>query len=273
LRKIAILMVAGTALGCDPELTVGSWPCTSSTGPVGRAPDGSITSVKDPIQAPWQNGFEDGFCGYARAKGFCYQDPLASYALVDAPVHSGLRAARFSVTADDRDALQTRCVREGTLPVDAVYGAWFYLAGTAAVRGNWNLMYFNGGPPDDLPGQWDVSIGDGDAGPLTLHLLNHLNNGEIIPDLTPEDGGVAPVVPSVPVGEWFHVEFRYRRAKDATGIVALYQDGTLITQSRDIKTEGSSVMWGQWYVGNLADGVTPPDSTLYVDDVSIALPP
>ena len=27
--------------------------------------------------------------------------------------------------------------------------------------------------------------------------------------------------------------------------------------------------FGQWYVGNFADALTPPGSTLYVDDVTI----
>jgi hypothetical protein len=35
----------------------------------------------------------------------------------------------------------------------------------------------------------------------------------------------------------------------------------------NILTDDSSV--GQWYVGNLATGLTPPASTLYVDDVTI----
>ena len=29
--------------------------------------------------------------------------------------------------------------------------------------------------------------------------------------------------------------------------------------------------WGQWYVGNLADALVPPASTVYVDDVTISL--
>jgi hypothetical protein len=58
-----------------------------------------------------------------------------------------------------------------------------------------------------------------------------------------------------------------KRAADATGEVALYQDGELLIQATDLITDDSS--WGQWYVGNLAQGLTPPDSTLYVDDVTL----
>jgi hypothetical protein len=31
--------------------------------------------------------------------------------------------------------------------------------------------------------------------------------------------------------------------------------------------------WGQWYVGNWADSLVPPASTVYVDDVTIGLAP
>ena len=273
--KLGLLIVAASAAACEPELKVGTWPCTSSSGPAGTMPDGSVVSIKDPVPFPWQNGFEDGFCGYANAKGYCYKDPNASYGLVDAPVHSGQHAARFTVMGDDSRARQTRCVREGAMPPDAVYGAWFFLA-AAVTGGNWNLMYFNAGNAEGLHGlpydgaEWDVSIGDdGDGGPLTLHILNHMDR---LPD--PADGGTPPPAPAVPVGEWFHVEFRIVRAQDATGRVTLSQDGEPVLDYKNIQTELTGATWGQWYVGNLVgSNVTPPESTLYVDDVSIAPPP
>ncbi len=272
--KLALLILAGSAVACEPELKVGTWPCTSSSGPAGTMPDGSVAPIMDPMPVPWQNGFEDGFCGYANAKGYCYKHPASSYEVVEAPVHSGQHAARFSVTADDSvDGKQTRCVREGAMPPDAVYGAWFFLS-AAVSGGNWNLMYFNAGNADGLNGlpaggaEWDVSIGDGDGGPLTLHILNHMDR---LPDTT--DGGTPPPAPPVPVGEWFHVEFRIVRAQDATGRVTLSQDGQPVQDFKNLQTELTGATWGQWYVGNLVGNVTPPESTLYVDDVSIAPPP
>lgn len=274
--KFALLMLAATSAACEPELKVGTWPCTSSSGPAGTMPDGSVVSIKDPVPMPWQNGFEDGFCGYARAKGYCYRDPDASYAVVDAPVHSGLHAAEFSVTGDDAlSGKQTRCVREGAMPHDAVYGAWFFLSSTATAGANWNLMYFNGGTADGLNGlpgrgaEWDVSIADGDGGPHTLYLRNHLAN-KVIPDPADADAGVPP---SISAGEWFHVEVRLVRDQGTGGRVTLYQDGQPVVDVNGIQTELTGVTWGQWYVGNLVGAVTPPDSTLYVDDVSIAPPP
>lgn len=262
---LALLSAALTSSACEPELNVGSWPCTTSSGPQGRAPDGSVVPVLDPIASSWDNGFEDGFCGYARAKGFCYASSAASYALVDAPVHSGRRAVRFTVLDQaNPDGTQARCVREGKVPDDAVYGAWFFLPATATVNANWNLMFFNGGLEGErAKGAWDVSLGNADDGTLTLHVLNHLTDKPLPQDKTPE----------VRIGEWFHVEFRWRRAQDTTGAVALYKDDELVAQATGIQTERADVTWQQWYAGNLVGDVTPADSTLYLDDVSIAPPP
>jgi hypothetical protein len=71
----------------------------------------------------------------------------------------------------------------------------------------------------------------------------------------------------IPIGEWFHLELYLKRAADATGEVALYQDGELLFRATDLITDDSD--WAQWYVGNLATDLTPPESTLYVDDVTI----
>jgi hypothetical protein len=63
------------------------------------------------------------------------------------------------------------------------------------------------------------------------------------------------------------VELYLARARDNTGEVAVYQDGERIIEAQNVRTDDSD--WGQWYVGNLASGLTPSDSTLYVDDITL----
>jgi hypothetical protein len=77
--------------------------------------------------------------------------------------------------------------------------------------------------------------------------------------------------PEVPIATWFHVEFRLRRAADETGMAALYQDGVLVYETPPLATDATS--WGQWYIGNLSEGRVPPDSTIYIDDISIRAAP
>jgi len=98
-------------------------------------------------------------------------------------------------------------------------------------------------------------------GNLVLYLNDFVNMMIRAPD--------AP--PLVPIGRWFHIEFRLRRASDATGLVALYQDGALLYEAGGIKTD--ETLYGQWYVGNWVDSLMPAPSTIYVDDVTIRAAP
>ena len=125
------------------------------------------------------------------------------------------------MTADPtRNGSQARCFREGALPRDAVYGAWFYVPSLADNTGNWNLMHFQGGAPDALHGLWDVSLDNADDGSLFLYIFDFSGHRD--------RRAPADAAPPVPIASWFHVEFRLRRAPDATGEVALYQDGSLV---------------------------------------------
>ncbi len=245
-------------MGCEPPVDVGNWRCSSA--PLFIPPDGSpIVAGKDlPVELDWSTSFEDGFCGYSNATGFCYSDPGATHRVVESPTHSGNRAAAFDITTDpSKDGRQTRCVREGLLPDDAVYGAWFYIPSGTTSRGNWNLMHFQGSDGNDLRGLWDVSVAVTDSGKLQPFVRGFRGIGMLNP---------APDV-ELPTERWFALDFRLRRASTPVGSVALYLDRQLIIEQSDIITDDSA--WGQWYVGNLATDLEPQQSTIYVDDVTI----
>jgi hypothetical protein len=232
---------AGGAAGCDPD----------------ALPMGPMT---DPIVVPWQTGFENDVCDYVENKGFCYTIGDASYEIVTAPAHSGSSAVAFTVNSAEASA-HARCVRQGTLPPDAYYTAWFYVPTSASVTRLWNLFLFQGHDGEDLVRLWDVSIGTTDSGGHTLYLFDH-RAGQILR---------GPETLEIPIGAWFKVEFRLLRADDASGLVSLHQDDVLLVESR--RPTDHTTSWGQWYVGNLSEGRSPPDSTIYVDDVSIRAAP
>ncbi len=240
---------------CEPTLTVGTWSCES-------APDYDPAAERDPVAAPWSTGFEADFCDFTSVGGFCYADPDASYQIVDEPVRSGRHAAAFSVTTDSsQNGWESRCVRQGVLPVDATYGAWFFLPTLSTTTDNWNLLHFQGGEPDDWHGLWDVSLGTASDQSLQLQLYDFLNATTRTPEVT---------VP-IPIGSWFHVEFQLRRANTETGQVSLFQDGVLLLEVHDIVTDDTEI--GQWYLGNLAKALEPAGSTLFVDDVTLEVTP
>jgi hypothetical protein len=121
----------------------------------------------------------------------------------------------------------------------------------------WNLLHFQGGETTGQHGLWDVSLINAANGELQLVVFDFLNS-TVHPITNP---------PPIPIAAWFHIQLHLKRAADATGEMALYQDGQLLIRVSGLVTDDSS--YGQWYVGNFATGLMPPESTLYVDDVSI----
>ncbi len=259
-RRLLLAVHFLTAAACESALDVGDWKCGAA--PLFIPPDGSpeLPGRETIVNLDWQSGFEDGFCGYVRSRGFCYSVPGATYKIVDAPARSGRKAAAFTVsTDDDQDGDQTRCVREGVMPKDAYYGAWFYIPGGTINHDNWNLMHFRNAAQGEAPrGDWDVSLVSTDDGRLVPLLADYVNDGPNPPSWDFE----------VPVDRWFSLSLRLVRETTPTGVAALYLNGELVVERTDIVTVRDAA-WGQWYVGNLATDLTPSDSTIYVDDVSI----
>jgi len=253
--------------------TAGSSGMAGSAGAAGMGGDGgdggeagaacpdngeAIPAQTDPIAVPWSTGFEHDFCDYTQVGGYCFGGGTRK--IVTAPVHSGRYAAEFSVASDDASKTQTRCVRQGVLPTEAYYGAWYYVPTLASLNSStsslWNLWHFQGGDTA-VDGLWDVTLVNGADGSLQL-LVYDFVNGTVRKPANP---------PAIPIGAWFHIQFYLKRASDATGAIRLYQDGKLLLEKTNLITDTST--WGQWYVGNIAKDLTPPVSTLYVDDVTI----
>jgi hypothetical protein len=239
---------------CKPALVVGEYKCPESS-PEGGSPPSST----DPITMPWETGFENGLCDYVGVAGYCYSFPPVTFQVVASPVHSGQFAAEITVvTGTDAGAQpQGRCVRQGVLPAEAYYGAWFFIPRSTTNSGLWNLFHIQGGNLDtsSLHGIWDVSLVNSDpTGELSLHLFDFL-------------GGKVGNSPPVPIASWFHVVFYLKRAKDTTGAVALYLDDQKVVEFTNLITDDSD--WAQWYVGNLASATQPPECTVYMDDVTI----
>lgn len=247
-------------LGCEPKLTVGKWNCTDA--PLTFPPDGSPEpQFRDrQVEADWATGFEDGFCGYQRARGYCYSDEDAGFEIVRSPTLSGRFAAAFTIDTDpDLVGNQVRCVRQGQLPKAAYYQASFYVPSGTTAAGNWNLMHFRGGDDvgGDLHGIWDVSLEVRGDGTLAPYLRAPFNNPVM---------NVAEDV-ELPTDTWVTLTFYWKRGTDSDGEVALYLDGDRVIHRSGFTTDDS--FWGQWYIGNLASNLTPLKSTLYVDDVAI----
>jgi hypothetical protein len=170
---------------------------------------------------------------------------------------------------------QSRCIRQGNLPAAAYYSAWYYVPhlarlvqttdSTAPDFSGWNLFHFQGiTTGENYPGEnfhWDVSLVNKDSGALRLEVFSYQ-----FPPSPPDQSNH----PSIPIGAWFKIEMYLKRAADETGEVIVYQDDAVIFQLSNLVTDRSNSPFGQWYVGNLAKNLDPPESTVYVDDITIS---
>lgn len=250
-RLATTFVVLAGLNACQPQLDIGAWTCGADADPR-QMPDRA-----KPVAAPWSSGFENGFCDYTELAGYCYADDTASKEIVTSPVHSGRYAAAFTVQSDAAGGSQTRCVRQGELPNAAYYGAWYYIPEPTSPNANWNLFHFRSGEEFPTRGVLDVSLIAEDR---ELHLavfgMNHVRIGESMHSA------------SVPFGSWFRVQVYLNRGDGMTGEVALYQDGQQVFEVTDLPNDASPL--SEWYVGNLADDLTPSASTVYVDDVTLS---
>jgi hypothetical protein len=256
---VGVMLATLSGLGaCQPNASVGVWRCSEEQAAT------AVGDASAPVTVPWSTGFEDGFCDYTELAGFCLAP--GSYHLVTSPMpHSGHYAAAFSVNSEDAGGLQSRCVRQGALPLAAVYGAWYYIPAAETNSGNWNLFHFTGGDSfasGAMAGFLDVSLATVNGGLQTV-----VRGAGFVPIGNPTNP------PAVPIGAWFELELYLKRAPGTGGEVALKQDGTTLFDATGITTDDSPL--GQWFVGNLAatNALSPPDSTIYVDDVSISAAP
>jgi hypothetical protein len=253
-RRAAVMAVGCVGgLACDPTVVIGARACGAADAGAAPDPDASIVS--------WTTGFEDGFCDFAPPTGFCLATGGGSYSVVTSPVHSGRYAAAFTVQGiPDAGGSQSRCVVQGVFPSAAYYGAWYYVSGGGLNFGNWNLFHYQGGVQGQpLQYLWDVSLANaGGAGPLDTFVRDFLTSQTYDSN-----------APSIPLDRWFHLEVYFKRAKDATGEITLWQDSAQAVHVTGLLTDPTD--WGQWYVGNLANNTLPPTQTVYVDDVTISL--
>jgi hypothetical protein len=243
--------------GPDLDATIDLDATTGVDAPSGPGDDSGLV----PLAVPWSTGFESApGDSWVPGNPECYTTGGATFQLVTTPVHSGQHAGAFSVNTALASPSQTRCLKQGALPTAAYYGAWYYVPAPAVNSGNWNLLHFQGANVADgasAHGLWDVSLANAANGSLQAVVYDFLRMR------------LLQTTGTVPTGAWVHFEVYLRRAADSTGQFTLRLDGQVILDLTGLATDDS--LWGQWFVGNFATALSPPASTLYVDDVAIGL--
>jgi hypothetical protein len=256
------LLFTVSLLGCESTTVIASFSCPkSANSSLVNAADAAAGagSVDNTFTLPWSSGFENGWCDYRDGNGFFAESGTQNKEVVTSPVHSGTFAAAFTV--DSVGEGQMRAVRTGPMPMEAFYGAWYYVPALAKNTGLWNLIHFQGDNSENLGHLWDISLLNNGNGDLRLEVFSYWIT----------DGPDQSNHPPIPIGKWFHIEMFWKRASDETGEVVVYQDGKSVFEMSNVKTDNTSSTSSvvKWYVGNLATDLEPIESTVYVDDVSI----
>jgi hypothetical protein len=147
-------------------------------------------------------------------------------------------------------------------PPEAYYSAWFYIPSSFVVKGWLSVTHFRGsstGDGNNLVPLWDVNLYPRPDGSLVAHLYNYTtmtNLEEVVP------------VP-VPLDTWVQFEVLLHKAADASGRVAVWQDGVLVVDWQAVISAPTD--WVEWDAGGSSDGVAPSPAVLYIDDAAISL--
>lgn len=180
--------------------------------------------------------------------------------------HGGSFAAKMTITTSLDRALST-LDRNGSLPEEAYYSAWFYLPQAASVsnepfRQYWSIMRFRARTiatdPSTMRPTYDIDLESLPSGQMALRVFD-VGLSQDVPLLESD--------PLVPVGRWLHVEALYRNAPDATGRLSLWLDGLLVA---DIAKATGAYGWAGWSVANVGVDLTPQTVSVFVDDCAIS---
>jgi hypothetical protein len=191
------------------------------------------------------------------------QDPT----IVTTPTHANSsRAAQFVISPQNGMVSANYVYRQPT-PVEAYYSAWFYIPDAYSTTSYWNIMHFPVSTTGDdraLTDGWDLDLGTRSDGQLIAYIYQFG-----IPNFSTasrhDDGTAAPPVPT---RQWVHFEVFFRIAADATGRVALWQDGALVIDVDGVPTAPTPFL--RWAVGSAAIDITPSPATIYIDDAAIS---
>ena len=212
----------------------------------------------------WSATFEVGnlseWAGDGNGGAFIANAPEATATLGVA--HRGRYAGMATVTPATGAASISYLYRDQPSVPEAYYSAWFYVPSSFTVNTWLSLIHFNSSRSGDggsVYPIWDLNLYPRADRSLVAHLFDYVTQTNI------EESAPVPV----PVATWVHFEVFLRKAADAAGEIAVWQDGVSILDDRNVATAATE--WVQWNVGGSSTDVTPPTAVVYVDDAAISL--
>jgi hypothetical protein len=279
---VAIDATAGETAAPTPERVVRRWarrhsvpmlivPGTSEDGPDWRALAGQVVDAAIPGQGSsvqqWTAGFETGdrseWKHGAPADRIPFYEREGAQELVGYPVREGRQALKVTIEADRDRRRVSYLHRDGLLPREGRYSAWFYFPQRYTAGKYWSIMSFRGrtDPTDAntlVDNLWNLTVYNRSDGSMALKLWDGARQRDLL----------QAIPQALPTERWVHIEVYFKQASDDTGRVAFWQDGVPVFDVADISTAPSE--WISWLVGSVGRDVSPAPTVIYVDDVSIS---
>ena len=180
--------------------------------------------------------------------------------------HSGKYSAKLTITTPDTPTSGARLFRwlEAQTYPQLYYSVWYYFPQNYTPSLFWNVLQWKSKHP--------VS-GVATSDPFFSLEVGALPSGEMYFYLGDDHTSTTYQQPAqslipIPVGRWFNVEAFYQCAPNGGGRVTIWQDGALLWDVSNVDTRYADGTCA-WSVNNYSSSLTPPSSTIYVDDAAI----
>jgi hypothetical protein len=212
----------------------------------------------------WRSDFEVGdlseWTGDGQGANYRSGEPSLP-TVVSERAHTGAQSLKLTISVANGMNSVNYMYRQAPTPTEAYYTAWFFLPKNYAVKDWLNIVHFVGSQTGDGRNEvalWDLDLRSASDGTLGLYAYEF-------------DGSKQydPMVPRpFPVGAWVKIEILFRKAADASGRVAVFQDGVSMLDLTNVRTAPND--WLRWALGSASTNIVPSPAELYVDDATIS---
>lgn len=216
----------------------------------------------------WSADFETGdISQWSPGGGFIKQGSSGKVDIITSPVHSGKYAAALSINTSEPSSTGNQAAylfRWQDLPgKEYYYSAWYYIPSNINPGSWWNIF------------QWKSMHSSGNDPMIVLDAINYssgqtglvmywrADNETLRKRWTQEN------LKPIPRDTWFQIEGYYKQSTLQDGHVTVWQDGVKIFDVKNLQTALSEDTV-HWSINNYTSNITPPNTTIYVDDAVIS---
>lgn len=245
---VALLSALLALVACDPNVVIGA---IRADGNGGAGAGGAATSGGGGATLLFEARHEVDLSDWTSDgsdEGYLYC-PADQAVVTTARVHSGSGSVRISIDTAGGATPICQMLRR-TPSARAYYGAWFFVERDHQAFDWWTIFFFK----TKTTSHWDLGMYR--DGYTSFGLYDHAHN----------ESTFASAMPRLPIARWFQIEAYLAYAPDMPTELEVWLDGTSMLRLT-LDEAPSDLFWG---LGNEAGGLSPSESTLYIDDVTIS---